>query len=62
MSVVTAAQIKALAELAGVSVPDERLDALVYRVQGMLDGVKAIEALPLADEEPANTFSLEDYV
>jgi Asp-tRNA(Asn)/Glu-tRNA(Gln) amidotransferase C subunit len=49
------AQVKALAEVSGISVPEEDLALLTIRLNGMLRLLEPLEALPLSEIEPIPT-------
>lgn len=48
--------LRALADMAGVRISDERLDELLPQVQRTLDSMAELDALDLQDVEPAVVF------
>ena len=52
--------IKTLAEANGLTIPDDRLEAVLRQYQSYLRSIERMDAVPVAKEiEPAIDFSLE---
>ncbi len=53
---VTPAQLRAIADLAGLPISDDRLDRLLPPVQALLRGLAALDELDLDEVEPEMIF------
>jgi len=56
---ITKEVLKSLAQLQGVDIPNERLDAVFKQYQSYIETLEQLDSLPLAREsEPEITYSL----
>jgi Asp-tRNA(Asn)/Glu-tRNA(Gln) amidotransferase C subunit len=55
MQELTKAEVKALADASGLNIPEEDLPLLTIRLNGIMELLRSLEALPLDNIEPIPT-------
>ena len=52
--------LRAMAELSGLDLDDDKLEALLPQIQGIVDGLGDLDVLNLGNIEPAVVFHVEE--